>query len=210
VTQQADQSAQDWEVAALRAAGRAMSLVTWDATLFKLINLSSAEGLKGAAEQGVHATAEIESALAALGPPPFQGEDAGLLADKLGEIEATARQNKVFYGALASAAGALIEFERWLEGAPRVTVGRSTAAAVDRPNSATEQALASIDAAISDVRAAEAAIDDWLILSRYESWERLLVQIREVVAPSVPGAVSRVFVPNRASVRYIPVCGRSR
>ena len=201
--QQADQPAQDWEVAALRAAGRAMSLVTWDATLFKLINLSSAEALKGAAEQGVAATAEIESALAALGPPPFQGEDADLLADQLGGIEATARQNKVFYAALARAAGALIEFERWLEGAPRVTVGRSAAAAADRPNPATEQALASIDAAISYVRAAQAAIDDWLILSRYQPWERLLVQIRELVAPSVPSAVSRVFVPNRASVRYI-------
>ena len=202
VAQQADQSAQDWEVAALRAVGRAMSLVTWDATLFKLINLSSAEGLKGVAEQGLAATAEIESALAALGPSPFQGEDADLLADKLGEIKATARQNTVFYAALVSAAAALIEFERWLEGAPRVAVGRSAAAA-DRPNSGTEQALASIDVAINYVRAAEAAIDDWLILSRYEPWERLLVQIREVVAPSAPSAASRVFVPNRASVRYI-------
>jgi len=200
--QQADQPAQDWEVAALRAAGWAMSLVTWDATLFKLINLSSAKGLKGAAEQAVQATAEIESALAALGPSPFQGEDADLLAEKLGEMEATARQNKVFYAALVSAAGALIEFERWLEGAPRVPAGRSAAAA-DRPNSDTAQALASINAAISYVRAAQAEIDDWLILSRYEPWERLLVQIREVVAPSGPSAVSHVFVPNRASVRYI-------
>ena len=31
----------------------------------------------------------------------------------------------------------------------------------------------------------------------------MLVQIREVVAPSAPSAASRVFVPNRASVRYI-------
>jgi hypothetical protein len=203
VAPQADQSEQGWEVAALRAVGQAMSLVTTDAALFKLINLSSAEGLKVAAEQAVQATAEIESALAALGPSPFQGEDADLLAEKLGEIEDVARQNNVFYAALVVAAEALIEFERWLDGAPRVTFGRSAAAAADRPNSDTEQALASINAAIGYFRTAQAAIGDWLILSRYEPWERLLVQIREVVAPSVPSAVSRVFVPNRASVRYI-------
>lgn len=203
VAQQADQSAPDWEVAALQAIGQAMSLVTTDATLFKLINLSSAEGLHGAAQQAVHVTAQIESALTALGPPPAQGEDADLLAEKLGEIKETARQSNIFYAAMVVAAGALIEFERWLDGAPRVTFGRPDAAAADRPDSDTEQTLATINAAIDYFRIAQAAIDDWVILSRYEPWERLLVQIREVVDPSVPGSVSRVFVPNRVSVRYI-------
>jgi hypothetical protein len=124
---QADQAAPDWEVAALQAVGRAMCLITADATLFKLINLSSAEGLKAAAEQAVPVTGDIAAALTALDPPPFQADDGDPLAGGLDEIKAVASQNHDFYAALAQAANALIEFERWLETAPRLTSGRPAA-----------------------------------------------------------------------------------
>jgi predicted N-acetyltransferase YhbS len=199
----AGQVTQDWEAAALRAVSQAMSLITTDATLFKLINLSSAEGLKAAAERAVRDTSDIASALKTLGQPPFESDDGRLLAAKLGEIEATASQNNVFYAALLRAAEALIEFEGWLERAPRLTPGRLGAPVAGRPDSAPEQALAAIDAAIEHFRGDQATISDLLILSRYEPWERLLVETREIVEPSDPDTVSHVFVPKRVSVRYL-------
>lgn len=210
----AGQPAQDWEGSALLAVTQAISLITTDATLFKLINLSSAEGLKAEAERAVKAAGDTASALKALDAPPFQTDDRNLLAEKLKKIKDDAEQNKAFYEALVHAAEALIKFERWLEKAPRVTFGRTAAAVTWRAtigcwrrrrdrHSDTEQALGSIDAAIRYFRDVQDRINDWLILSRCEPWERLLVQIREIVAPSVPSAVSGVFVPNRVSVRYI-------
>jgi hypothetical protein len=195
----ADDPARDWEVRALRALSQAMSLITTDATLFKVINLSNAVLLEAEAKQAVRVTDDIASALAALDDPPWD-TDQHRIATELRAIEAEARQNRVFYAALVRAAEALTEFERWLETAPRATFKPPSAPPPHPPGPAAEQARDSIAAAIECFRSGRAGITDPLILSRYEPWERLLVETAEIVAPD---SMSQVFVPKRVSVRYL-------
>jgi hypothetical protein len=206
------QPREGWEPDALRAVGHAMRLITADADVFKQINLSSADGLRNAAEAGVkttgHIRRDISSALASLGPSP--------LAAGLGKIEDKARQNNVFYSALVYAAEALIKFESWLATAPRLGSAQPSRrrVALRRPRHSRLEVLASIDAAIDHFRDAREELgkvipsrsEPWerlVILSRSEPWERLLAEVREIVHSSEDkAALGRVFVPKRASIRY--------
>lgn len=202
--QDADRSVGDWERRALQALSGAMSLITADAAVFKQINLSSAEGLKKAAETAAATTAGIRSDLASLGPSPWEKDGFSSLNAGLGEIEDVARQTHDFYAALVRAAEALIEFESWLAEAPRLgsatpppsMSGSSRAQLHDR------HVLASIDTAIDKFGRAQKSLSGD-ILSRCEPWERLLVEIREIVSSNNGTAtLGRVFVPKRALIRY--------
>jgi hypothetical protein len=199
-----DQGAGDWERRALWAVSRAMSLITADGGVFKQVNLSSAEGLKKAAETAAATTAHIRSELASLGPSPWRADDGfPSLGVGLRQIEDIAGQTHEFYAALIRAAEALIEFESWLAAVPRRGSAQPPPpAGGSSPAQSGGRVLASIDAAIDEFGRAQKSLNGD-ILSRCEPWERLLVEIREIVSPSNGTAtVGRVFVPKRAAIQY--------
>ena len=199
-----DRAPGDWESRALRAVSQAMSLITADGAVFKQVNLSSAEGLKKAAETAAATAANVRSDLASLGLSPWEADDRfpSLGAD-LGEIENVARQTHEFYVALIRAAEALIEFESWIATAPRRGSAQpSTSVDGSSHPQVGGRVLASVDAAIDEFDNANKSLSGD-ILSRCEPWERLLVEIREIVSPGDGAAsVGPVFVPKRAAIQY--------
>jgi hypothetical protein len=206
---EADQPKEGWEHSALCAVGSAMSLITADADVFKQINLSSAEGLADAAKRAVGTTErtlmEVRSPLATLGSRPREsGDGSDRIAMGLREIETTAHQSQIFYAALGHAAKALIMFESWLATAPRLGSAQPfpSVAGPSGLHLRRQELLASIDTAIDQFVRAQNSLSG-LTLSRCEPWERLLVDIRKIVAPSDDTAtVSHVFIPKRVSIRY--------
>jgi hypothetical protein len=200
-------SAQDW-VPALRALRQAMKLIIADTRIFREINLSSAEGLKTEANTAVETLSTIESALnaASLGSPPWEDDKDTSLIEGLAEISGEAHQCRMFYVALASAAEALIEFESWLAAAPRV--GSPTKDSSDSPPARPEP-LTSINKAIKQFQDAQHSFEA-LTLERSEPWERLLVEVRDIVDPGSngnstkidTGTANQVFVPKRVTIRY--------
>jgi hypothetical protein len=275
-----------WERDALHVVGQVMRLITADMDIFKQINLASSEGVKAAAISSIETTAaimeEVRSPLAALGPRTGQpGDDSDRIAAGLREIENLAQQNQIFHTAIAHAADALIEFEKWLAAAPRLGSAPSRAPASAAPGShlAPDEPLASVDAAIGYLRhamtslreviahvsvreiiatdslkdllsrealsdlgglidqdslgnlreviaqsslqdliaagslgalAAHASIGeltseevaDDQVLSRCEPWERLLIEVRDIVTAYCADDTGGVFVPRHVSVRY--------
>jgi hypothetical protein len=278
------QPPQGWECDALRAVGQAMRLITADMAIFKQINLSSVDGVKAAATSSIETTAlimeEIRSPLAALGPRPEQpGDDRDRIAAGLREIENLAQENQIFYAAIAHAADALIEFEKWLATARRLGSAPSPAPAAHGSQLPPDEPLASVDAAIGHFRHAMASLRevrayalvreliasdsledllsrqalsdlgeligqdslgnlreliaqnslrdliaagslgalvahasigeliseelaDNLVLSRCEPWERLLIEVRDIVTVGWADDEGGVFVPRQVSVRY--------
>jgi len=205
----AGEQEEGWEGDAWRAAGMAMRLITADADVFQQINLSSAEGLAEAAKMAVEATEltleEVGPPLAALGSRAGESDDdSDQIAEGLRDIESTARQNQIFYAALEQTAEALIKFETWLAAAPRLGSAQPRPAAADSPRSHPpgEELLASINAAIDQVRRAQAELGG-LILSRCEPWERLLIEIYQIVTLGEnTGVASQILIPKRVSIRY--------
>ncbi|BBZ45233.1 hypothetical protein [Mycobacterium parmense] len=195
------ESADEWQRRAMLAMRDAMSLINMDADVFKQINLSSAEGLKQAATKAVESTATIESALNDLGSPSLADSDrTKRLKEDLDHIAGTAHQNHVFYKALACAAEALIEFERWLAVAPRhgSADGRPGPASSNLPSSpGRRELLNSVNDAIGAFRSARRSLGD-LILERSEPWEQLLTEILEIIESES----ADVFVPRRVQIRY--------
>ena len=201
------QSAQDW-VPALRALGQAMSLIIADTRIFREINLSSAEGLKTEANTAVETLGAIESALnpASLGSPPWKDDEGTSLIEGLATISREAQQCRMFYAALASAAEALIEFESWLAAAPRV--GSPAKGSSDSPPVRPEP-LTSINNAITRFQDTEHSFEA-LTLERSEPWDRLLVEVLDIVDPGRNGKSTavgigksnKVFIPKRVTIRY--------
>jgi hypothetical protein len=207
--------ASGWDHRAQQAVATAMSLVTVDADLYKLISLSDTSRLKAEARAAVDRTREIESVLDDLGYPPWETSDgSSWLAKGLGKIKTVACQNNIFYQALAAAAEALADFEDWLlSDAPCLIVGDRCRPAATGPGSdATRQeVLDGIAAALDRIRGAQqdlrelierAGLDD-RILSRCTPWERLIADVRQIVVSNDGSeTTTSVFVPERISIRY--------
>lgn len=210
VTKTADgESPDDWEPAAWRATGKAMSLITADARIFQRICLSDAEGLALETIRGVAITksviSEIRSALDHLSRQPkgsAESRSDGKIGEGLRYIERVALESQFFYDFLGAAANALINFEAWLANAPHLDTGQHSPVDGEPSPAARRKVLEGIDKAIGRFGAAREKLTS-VTLSRVEPWGRLLTEIREIVVPRENSEnVSQVFVPRSASIRY--------
>ena len=169
----------------LHIVGQAMSLHTADADVFKQMNLSSAEGLKQAAESSdrtVHAVKETASCLGVLDSLPK-------------DIYKAVHHS---YKPLIDAAEALKGFEDWLETCHRLGSEQPCQPVTSGDSHALLCELNSIDV----VKPSPEELSD-LARSRREPWERLLIEIRKIVSSSeMPETARDVFVPKRVLIRY--------
>jgi hypothetical protein len=203
----AGESPEDWEPAAWRAVGNAISLVTADADIFQQIVLSNPAELATQAKRGIDtAAAVVDEIKSLLDHPDAEGDP--LTARGLRYIELVALESRFFYEFLVAAARALCDFHNWLATAPRLRTGNGTQlpeqhadgeelAAVNRQN-----LLKSIDDAVDQFHSGMGGLSN-VTLSRAEPWEQLLSEIRELAARG--GAAkdaSVVLVPRRVSIRY--------
>jgi hypothetical protein len=202
-----DGSPEDWERAAWRAAGKAMSLITADADIFRQIMLSDPVELAAQAKRGVETTmAVIGEINSLLGHPDATGDV--LTARGLRYVELVALESQCFYEFLIAAARALCDFHNWLATAPPLRTG-SRARLPEQPaysedlSTVNRQGLLdSIDDALNQFRSRQGTLSS-LTLSRAEPWEQLLGEIREIAARGGDAEdASVVFVPRRVSIRY--------
>jgi hypothetical protein len=198
-------STEDWEPAAWRAAGRAISLITADSDIFRQIALSDSEGLAREARRGVSTTqAVIDEIRAALDYLDRDPDGDVLTARGLRYVEHVALENQFLYEFLARAAKALTDFKAWLAKAPRLCTGRLAEQTTggDAPSArARRMLLKSIEDALRQFRSSPGRLNG-IILSRAEPWEHLLGEIREIVREEDQNGNSRVLVPRRFTIRY--------
>jgi hypothetical protein len=192
---------EDWEPAAWRAAGSAISLITADANIFRQIILSDPDGLATAASEGAKtAKAVIGDIKAALD----LRDDDHLTARGLNYIKQVAQENRLLYEFLAVAAKALTDFHGWLEVAPRLITSLPREPAAGRQASlaaARDRALQSIDEALSHFRSIQERLSG-LVLSRAEPWQYLLNEVHAIVTHGADREDGLVFVPRQVSLRY--------
>ena len=194
-----------WELPACRAMAEAIRVITADMEVFRQINLSSAEGLAEAARNGVKiadsAQLQIRAVLEGFGSGLANSEDV-LTRDGLRYIQDNCRQLGELSSVLIDVAQALAEFERWTAGASR----RGSAQPRPRGSGATPKwrrrpappaaLLGKIDACLEHLRRAQRTLSGYT-LSCAQPWERLLVDIRELIVSS-----GEVLVPRWVSIRY--------
>jgi hypothetical protein len=200
------EGAQRWESLALEAACNAIRIVKADADLFEQVSLSNAERLAEVAAQAIDALEETQHAINAAReaiPRPVGGgndDPIALIDDALCDVESACRQSLTLYR--VKIADTIAKFERWIARAPRIgsqdalEEADATTAAVVSPAEMTamvEGAVGRLHKAIAELEGEHST----LILSRCEPWERLLEDIREIVA-----ANETVFVPKRVWIRY--------
>jgi chemotaxis protein histidine kinase CheA len=201
------------EETAMRAVCDAMELIVNDGKLFKWINMSDAKRLIAEARDASATARKIAKNFKPLLPERVAAQDRGSgVADpkihsfahiqRFAVIPEWASQLSKFYDAGELAARAVVEFETWLELAPKMYATADPAAgdgpgqakpdeeAAKKVNDAVAVALEKINAIKPDLHP--------LIRELCDPWEQVLIEIGGITAS--PDA--RVFVPNRAKLRY--------
>lgn len=197
----------DWEPAAWRAAGRAISLLTADANIFRQIVLSNPAELATQARRGVETAAEVVEEIRSLLDDPSAANDPQT-ANGLRYVELVATESGFFYEFLFAAAQALCDFHGWLATAPRLRTGGRAWLPDWQPGSEEltardrQKLLRSIDDALGQFRSGREGLSS-VTLSRAEPWEQVLSEIREIaLGEGRAEDASVVFVPRRLSIRY--------
>ena len=201
------ESREDWEPAAWRAVGKAMSLIAADADIFRQIVLSNPAELATQAKRGANTAATVAGEIKSLLDHP-DAEGDPLTVRGLRYIELVALESQFFYEFLAAAARALCDFHNWLATAPPLRTG-SLAWLPEHPGYSEElsavnrqRLLDSISDALNQFRSRRRTLSS-LTLSRAEPWEQLLGEIVEIATRGGDAEdASVVFVPRRVSIRY--------
>lgn len=197
--------AENRESAAWRAVGRAISLITADAGVFRQIALSDPAGLVTYARRGtVTAETVIIEIRAALDCLDHDADANQLTTRGLRYVERVALENQFLYEFLAAAAKALTDFQHWVAKAPRLRTARlaEKTASGDGASVQARRTLKSVDGALEQLRSDPGRLSG-IVLSRAEPWEQLLEEIREILTQEGgQDKNSQVFVPRRVSIRY--------
>jgi hypothetical protein len=200
------ESQEDWEPAAWRTVGRAISAITADADIFRQVVLSNPAELHDQARRGLDTTTALIEEIGALLARRDETADPHTV-NGLRYIELATVESKTLYGFLAAAAVALGDFHAWLATAPRLRTGgrarlpQRPPGNVDLAVGDREKLLNSIDSALDQFRAGRDGLSS-NVLSWAEPWEQLLGEIREVAAEAGVEDASVVFVPRHVSIRY--------
>jgi hypothetical protein len=199
------ESSESWEPAAWRAVGKAISLITADADIYRQIVLSNPAELATQAKRGADTAAAVIGEIGLLLDHPDAEGDL-VITRGLRYIERAALESQFFYEFLVAAARALCDFHNWLATPARLRTG--SGAQLPERHAGSEEVsavngqnlLKSIGDALGQFHSGMGRLSiSSVTLSRAEPWEHLLGEIREIAAR---GDASVVFVPRRVSIRY--------
>ncbi|MDT7764675.1 MAG: hypothetical protein QOC63_4095, partial [Mycobacterium sp.] len=203
------------EETAMRAVCDAMELIVNDGKLFKWMNMSHAEGLIDEAKHASTTAQNIAEAFQPLLPEqvPAQDGDGDVTEiepkipgfahiEGFALIPEWALQLSEFYDAGELAARAVVEFETWLELAPKMYATADPASGDGsgqaKPHEeAAEKVNDAVAVALEKINGVKPYLHP-LITQLCDPWEQVLIEIGGITAS--PDA--RVFVPNRAKLRY--------